>query len=78
MRRPLTVLLVGLTATTLLTGCGNDRDDCMKRYKEQQRSIAGVTPSDAQARQACDRDSSRSYYGSGGSRYRGGGSGSGK
>ncbi|MDE9366254.1 hypothetical protein PZ938_11620 [Luteipulveratus sp. YIM 133132] len=79
MRRPMALLLVGLTATTLLTaGCGDDRDDCMRSYKEQQRRLTGITPTDAQARNACGRDSSRGYYGSGGSRVRGGGSGVGK
>ncbi|EAQ00213.1 hypothetical protein JNB_08579 [Janibacter sp. HTCC2649] len=77
MRRPLTALLVVLTSMTLLSGCGEDRQ-CMKRYKEDQRSITGTTPTDQQARDACDRDSGRSYYGSGGSRVRGGGSGVGK
>ncbi|KGN33963.1 hypothetical protein N802_08335 [Knoellia sinensis KCTC 19936] len=77
MRRPLTTLLVALTTATLLTGCGDD-EECMQGYKEHQRTLTGVTPSDAQAREACDRDGSRSYYGSGGSRIRGGGSGFGK
>lgn len=77
MRRPLTALLVVLTSLTLLTGCGEEQE-CRDRYKADQRSITGSTPTDQQAREACDRDSSRGYYGSGGSRVRGGGSGVGK
>ena len=75
MRRPLTALTVGLFAVAALTGCGDDRE-CMARYKADQRALTGATPTDAQARDACDRNSGRGYYG--GSRARGGGSGIGK
>lgn len=69
MRRPLTVLLTTALAATVLTACGDDREACMRDYKAQQLTLTGATPTDAQAREACDRDRNR---------VRGGGSGVGK
>ena len=62
-------------SSAALAGCGDDRE-CRARYKADQRALTGVTPTDAQAKDACDRSSGRGYYG--GSRARGGGSGFGK
>lgn len=77
MRRATAALAVGLVSVSLLTGCSKSEEKrCIENYKRSQQQLTGITPSNAQAKSACSRESTRSYYG--GSAVRGGGSGSGK
>lgn len=84
-RRTASVAVICALTVGGLTACGSSKDEeaCKAAYAAQQRSL-GLTPSAAELERVCDPNGShsygRSYYSShrSGSKFRGGGSGSGK
>lgn len=76
MRRGIATMATGLVLVGLLTGCQSEEERCEENYIEHQEQLTGLRPTELQADRACDRESTRSYYGGMGSR--GGGSGFGK
>lgn len=85
LRRISCLVMVCAFTASGLTACGSSKDEeaCKAAYAAQQRA-AGQNPSASELERVCDPNGShaygRNYYSShrSGSKYRGGGSGSGK